>query len=287
MYKIVRNLTLLIVVAVLCMHQGCSCPGKYAVLVSTNNITSDDASYHSTWWYDLVDQYKMLLDNGFSESNIYVLYGNGTDFASSHKEYNTDSLYSHSITDLATNRANIQSIFQDTLPSKIDSDDFLYVWWMGHGSGSGTGSCDLGMTISHTFQSVSDSEFVDWMDSIGTYSKRVVAIMTCHSGGMVNNLNTAGDRTTLLTSSTCTQSSYDANSTCDNIVHAEFNYTVPNAMREQDPCGTAVASDSDGNDSVSIDEVHQYNAATMTTSTPQMEDPDAQAGTTYLIDNSP
>ena len=65
--------------------------------------------------------------------------------------------------------------------------------------------------------------------------KRSVAVMTCHSGGMIDNMNTTGNKTVTLTSSTCAQSSYDAGATCDGILHAEFNYTLPNALRLKNP----------------------------------------------------
>jgi hypothetical protein len=53
------------------------------------------------------------------------------------------------------------------------------------------------------------------------------------------------------------------------------------------PCGTAVASDYDGNSYVSLSEVHQYDTATMTTSTPQAGDPDGIAASTHIKKSKP
>jgi hypothetical protein len=58
--------------------------------------------------------------------------------------------------------------------------------------------------------------------------------------------------------------------------------TFTDALREQDACGAAVASDTSGNNYVSLTEAHQYNQANMVTSTPQIADPDALAANTQI-----
>ncbi|HDH87144.1 MAG: hypothetical protein DRP81_05790 [Candidatus Omnitrophota bacterium] len=284
MPKWTRNFIFIIMSLFFIFSVGCA--HKYAVLVSTNQVIEDDNAYHSEWWYDLFLQYKMLRENGFKDENIYVLYGNGTDFNTAHADYNSIIQFGHTITDMAVNKANIQSVFT-TLGGKVKSRDFLYVWWMGHGSGFGPDFCNLSMDISNTGEKVTDTELTTYIDNVSNYRKRSVAIMTCHSGGMVDNLNTTGNKTVVLTSSTCSQSSYDALFTCNGIFHAEFNYTLPNALRLKDPCGTAVGSDYNGNNYVSLSEAHQYNTATMARSTPQMGDPDGIATTTYIKKKKP
>ena len=265
------------------MAIGCA---KYGVLISTNQVLTDDVAYHSEWWYDLVLQYQMLRQNGFKDENIYVLYGDGTDFDTAHCAYNASAIFGRAITDMPVNKSNIEQVFK-TLDSRIGRFDYLYVWWMGHGHGSGAGQCDLSMSISNTGEHVSDAEFKSYLDHVDAYRKRTIAVMTCHSGGIVDDLNTAGDKTVVLASSTCVESSYDANTTCNNIQHADVNYTMPNILKEKDPCLCPVASDGDGNGLVSLEEAHQYNLNTVTTSTPQMGDSDNLAGSTYLEKNRP
>jgi len=273
-----RSIGLLSLLAVCCLS-AVGCAQKYAVLISANNVTMDDVTIHSEWWYDLILQYKMLREKGYKEKNIYVLYGNGADFSTTHPDYNSTALFGHSITDMAVSKANVQAVFS-TLSPKVKSKDYLYVWWMGHGGGSGPGQCNLSMSISNTAESVSDTEFKMYVDQVANYKKRSIAVMTCHSGGMVDNFNQAGSRTVVLASSTCAESSYDAPTTCNGRVQAEFNYTEPNALRKQDPCGTAVPSDTDANGSISLLETHSFNAAHMVSSTPQLGDPDSIAGST-------
>jgi hypothetical protein len=280
-----KNRILLGVFALLVVFvSGCS--KKYAVLISTNEVVSDDVAYHSEWWYDLFLNYQMLRDNGFTDDRIFVLYGNGSDFNTVHPKYNAMTQFGHTITDMAMSKANIQAVFND-LQNKVKSRDFLYVWWMGHGGGSGPGSCNLSMSISNTGEHVSDIEFTNFLNTVTNYRKRSVAVMTCHSGGLVDNLDIAGTNTLVLTSSTCPQSSYDATTTCNGLFHAEFNYTLPNALRMKNPCGTVIASDSNNNTYVSLAEAHQYNLATMTTSTPQMGDADTLAAATEIQRGKP
>ena len=62
-------------------------PAKYAVLASTETATEDHVKYNSEFWYDLVTTYCTLIDLGFSEANIFVLYGDGNDFVSSVPQY--------------------------------------------------------------------------------------------------------------------------------------------------------------------------------------------------------
>lgn len=258
---------------------GAGCPQKYAVLISTNRVMWDDAAYHSEWWYDLFLQYKMLRENGFKDQNIYVLYGEGTDFNTKYNDYNATKVYGHTITDSPNHKSDIQNIFS-TLSTKIDGDDFLYVWWMGHGGGTGPGMCNLVMSISNTGEHVTDVEFATYLNTITSYHKRWVNIMTCHAGGMIDNLNVSGTNTVAFTSSTCKQSSYDGPS-CD-VVHADFNYDEPSAMREKNPCDTPVGSDSNGNGYVDLKEAFDHITTNVTTSTPQKADADNIASTTVI-----
>jgi hypothetical protein len=269
------------ILLVLVLVSGCA--SKHAVLVSANNVITDDVGYHSVWWYDLFQQYKMLRENGFKDSNIHVLYGNGVDFNTAYADYNSTTQYGHTITDMAATKPNVQAMFAN-IKDKVKSRDFLYVWWMGHGSGEGADHCNLSMELSHTGEHVSDAEFENFMNVIASYRKRSVAIMTCHAGGMLDNFDLAGNKTVTLTSSTCAASSYETPSVavCDGLNRAEFNMTFTDALALHNACGTVVAADTSGNGYVSLLEAHQHNQANMVTSVPQIVDPDTLAASTHI-----
>lgn len=275
----IRKIGLLVMLSVVCVLAS-GCPKRYGVLISTHNVTRDDQAYHSEWWYDLFLQYKMLRESGYKDDKIYVLYGEGTDWDTKYDEYNAKKVYGYTITDSPNHKADIQNIF-NTLSTRVKKRDFLYVWWMGHGGGSGSGMCDLSMEISNTGEYVSDVEFTNYLNSITSYDARSVNIMTCHSGGMIDNLDMAGNKTVVFTSSTCRQLSFDKPGPCD-LLHAEFNYDEPTAHREKDPCDGPVSSDSNGNGSIDLKETFNYIGATMTESTPQIADPDSIAPNTTV-----
>jgi hypothetical protein len=205
-----------------------------------------------------------------------------------HSAYNSTNQFGHTITDMAVNKANIQSIFNN-LNGKIKGRDYLYVWWMGHGTipGHGIPGIEFFMPISNTGETVTATELTGYINSVLNYKKRSVAIMTCHSGCIVDYLNSAGNKTIALTSSECGEYSNDAPSTCNGAFHAEFNYTLANALRLVSPCGTAVESDYDSNGYVSLSETHRYNTRTMILSHPQMGDPDGIAADTYIKKKKP
>ena len=252
-----------------------ACAPKYAVLISSNQVSMDNVAYHSEWWYDLIVQYQMLRESGFSDDRILVLYGDGQDFATSRPEYDAQALFGHTITDSPVSRAAVHDVFTK-VDSRMRKRGYLYVWWMGHGGGSGPGQCDLSMQISNTGEAVSDDEFKAAIEQVRRFRKRSVSIMTCHSGGLLDEFG-AGEKTVVLTSSTCAESSYDAPATCNGAVQADFNVTQPGALARYDFCGGAIASDGSGNGFVSLLETQQWNAAAMSTSTPQLEDPDSLA----------
>lgn len=283
-----NTLLLLGLIAVgLVMVPGCT--PRYAVLMSSHEVTVDDVAYHSVWWYDLVDQYRMLRDSGFKDEEIFVLYGSGTDFATIHTNYNSGALYGHSITDRPMNKAEVAAVF-DTVESELKKKGkkgYLHVWWMGHGGGSGPGQCDLSMQISHTGEYVSDDELRSYIDKVTRYKKRAVFVMTCHAGGILDEFAAGGESNIALASSTCPESSYEAPWTCSGQNLAEFNYIVATALREKTPCNVGVGSDTDGDGWVSLLEAHNFNASTMSTSTPQLGDPDNLAATTEPAKKSP
>lgn len=247
---------------------------KYAVLISSGKTTTDDVMYHSEYWYDLFLMYRMLIENGFTHDNIYVLYGEGADFNSAHPEYNTAAQFPGvaQITDYPNHEQNVQNIFSwlaagnaaEGIPALTDND-FLFVWWMGHGAS--VGPCQMDLVIQNTGEFVHDSTFANYVDVITHYLKRAFLFMTCFSGGMMDNLQ--GAKTVVETAAPCDTTS--ASDTFD-VVHAEFTYHAACALRRVTPAGAAVPSDFDGNNLVSLDECFTYVSGQPMASVPQISD---------------
>lgn len=258
---------------------------KVAVLISTGNTTSDDTYYHSEYWYDLMLMYRMLIENGFTHDNIHVLYGNGSDFASTHTYYQNP--YASAMTDYAVSRTNIQNIFNWLAVgnaaqgiSAMTSNDFLFVWWMGHGSGGA--ACNTTFDVMGIpSQAVTDTELAAWTAPIA-HDKRAFVFMTCHSGGAMDNLQDVV--TVSMPSCTCAQSSY---SDSYDVVHGEWTYLVAAALRKMLPDTTGVTSDADGNLLVSLQETFNWASSQPMGSTPQLSDLGAIAPCVFLKSKLP
>ena len=261
---------------------------KHAVLISAGIAQGDDVGGNSEFWYDLVLQYKMLRENGFEDENIYVLYGKGADFISQHyPEYNSIAQFGHLITKASVTKENIKTAF-DRINASDTEKDHLYVWWMGHGA-CRPGTCNLSLFIGYTDEnvdSITDEELSRYINSVSNCKNRTLALMTCHSGGIIDNVNAPGSRMITLTSSKCEQNSYsyDNQSPCDRFFHAEFNSSITNALRQKDLCDVIISPKTDINSDghVSLWEASQYNESTMQHSTPQMGDPDGISSSTHL-----
>ena len=77
-------------------------------------------------WSDLVLIYKALINNGFEAGNIYVHYDNNLN-------YNTDlDAYLTPDTNRNSTKTAIEQTFSE-LDTKMNSTDFLFFWWHGHG----------------------------------------------------------------------------------------------------------------------------------------------------------
>lgn len=250
---------------------------KYAVLISTGQTNLDDQFYHSEYWYDLFLMYRMLIEDGFTHNNIFVLYGNGNDFNSNHANYQTATVFPGigQITDFPNSKADVANIFTwlangsvaQGVP-QIQSGDFLFYWWMGHGdTEAGMPACEYEALIETTGEHVRDDEFDAYFSQLPTCLIKTIFVMTCHSGGLIDDLE--GLHTMIHTAVEC---HLNAASGVYDVPHADFSYYVANSFREQEPDGTPVASDVDGDGLVSVEETNSYTHVNTTSSNTQIGD---------------
>jgi hypothetical protein len=238
---------------------------KYAILIGAQEADFDDAG-GAEFWYDLISEYRMLREAGFAHSRIHVLYGSGSDFPTGHCEFNGKAQFGTDITDWPATKANVEAVFE-SVGQVVGSESFVYVWWMGHGVSSGTDQCDLKMSM-RTGEFVSDKEFAEFVEMLGS-AQVVIALMTCHSGGILDDLARLGNmRVIALASSECRQPSFSASATCNGHEHSEFDYSETAAVRERDVCGGLVSSDNDRNGEISVGEILDFLKHGMHSSSP-------------------
>ncbi|MCP4654344.1 MAG: hypothetical protein GY856_02885 [bacterium] len=250
---------------------------KYGVL-----ICGDVATHwgFDEFWGDVVLMREVLLKNGFSPENIFVLYGDGVDFSHPDRT-NPRYIPSQPITNFAATIPNVELVFNglasgdetNGLP-QMTEDDFLFVWTFDHGSGGG-GHAYLCLRDGNML----DSDFAVLLDNIA-YGYRVIAMQQCFSGGFVNDL--ANARTAILTAcapdelaSRADDSPSTENEVYDGVTyhHGEFNFHLFSALVWEKIDYTNVGVDADLDRFASMSEVFDYvQANDSRPETPQYDD---------------
>jgi hypothetical protein len=246
-------------------------------MISAGATTADNTPINSEYWYDLFLMYNTLIEGGYSHDDIFVLYGFGSDFVSSLERYQNP--YPQPITDSDNRKQSIQNIL-GMLGAQMTEDDQVYVWWLGHGSGGGN---QVTMYIENYGETVTDAEFAGYMTQIPNYRLRMFSFMTCHSGGIIDDLE--NQTSIVMTSSTGDQTSA-SDYLCDTY-HSEFHYFETCAFDWDTPfsmCGP-VDADSDDNLMVSFLEAFLHAEAGTQMSWPQLSDEGGHSPSSYLTVN--
>ncbi len=248
---------------------------RYAVLISGDLAETG----FDEFWNDVVLMREALLQNGFADNDICILYGNGADFFSAGRP-NPRYRPSPAITDFAANSTGVQTVFNGLangtggLPQVTD-DDLLFVWTFDHGGGPPC--CGAQTTLGLMDGGMQDSVLAALVNQV-PHAFRVVCMQQCHSGGFLNDLQS--DRTVILTACASAEHASRADSPAENEVvggvayhHGEFNYYLYAALTGQTVTGTAMSADADGNTFVTMREVFDFiQANDSRPETPQYDD---------------
>jgi hypothetical protein len=254
---------------------------KYAVLISGNEPSMPgDWRFFGEFWWDVVLMREALLQNGFLDNQIYILFGNGADYVDANYP-NPRYRPAPAITDFSATAANVQTVFNGLangaggFPQMTD-DDLLFVWTFDHGCGP---PCIAGPN--HNFGlmdgPMDDAVFAGLVNAV-PHAYRVFCMQQCHSGGFINELRS--DRTVILTACSDTEHANPADSPAENEVvggktyrHGEFNFHLYCALMGQTVTGTPVNADADGNGFVTMREVFDHIQANESQpETPQYDD---------------
>lgn len=231
---------------------------KYAILVSAGKTEIDHVTYHSEYWYDLIKVYKDLIEHhNYRPENIFVFYGDGQDFQSSRKEYNTDSLQLKGpITDFPNYKATLFSQFE-ILSQKITTEDHLLIRWLvGHGDAE-RGPDDYKVLIENSQESIQKQELVQLIDSIKNYKSRKIIWMTCFSGSLTKGTVVfRNEKTVLITSSGSDEFSYTIK-TPNSLIHTELNYSIWSLFNTEKIIQQALA-DIDNDGAFNFKEIYSY-----------------------------
>jgi hypothetical protein len=139
---------------------------------------------------------------------------------------------------------------------------------MGHGNTeAGMPACEYEAHIETTGENIRDDEFAVFFSQLPTCLIKTKFVMTCHSGGLIDDLE--GLHTMIHTAAECHTNSSSA---MYDVPHAELSYHVACAFREQDPGGAFIASDINNNGQISCEETNIYAHTNTTSSVTQIGD---------------
>jgi hypothetical protein len=248
---------------------------KYAVLI-VGGI--DPANNHVRYWNDLTTMYAILRASGYSASNIYVLYADGTG-----RDASVPVNYS-------ATKANISTVF-DLLASKISSIDKLYIMLNDHGSGlqenppgiwggvndvngdetfdgysestyhrdmTGDGDMNDSFKVDEALNlwfdtRITDDEFATEVNKINSGAPIIIQMKQCFCGGFTADL-TRPNRI-IMASCTQTQPSWSNRS----ATYGEFTFWYFAALTGSKPDGSgAVNADANGDGKISILEAYNF-----------------------------
>lgn len=258
----------------------------YAILISAGRATCDDVVLNSEYWYDLFLAYEdLVLKEGYDPANVFVFYGNGTNFVSSRPRYQLSLHGWTSIVNFNNNYPTLCTQFANLGSIITNNDNLLIRWVVGHGLGNAAttpttlnpgrfpiNNDDYWVKIEWgPFLYVRETEIIRIIDQIPNYKRRKIIWMTCHSGCLAtgtNNLNNS--KTVLITSSNWDQVSSSYNLPGETI-HAQLNYVVTSSLYGQDPLGATFNADNNGDNVVNMYELwNKANGSPIVTSDPQL-----------------
>ncbi|MBP7148883.1 MAG: proprotein convertase P-domain-containing protein [Acidobacteria bacterium] len=227
----------------------------YAVIIE-GDVPSGDS--YSEFWTDNVSMFRILLEYGYLEQNIHVLYGEGHDESTWHCTY-----YRENMVDFAAYHQDVRNVFTWMRDgnathniARVTDQDFIYLFTFDHGSGS---NCNSSLCLMDGC--MADTEFASYFNQI-PYKHRAVNMQQCNSGGFIDNLTNV--RTVISTAANCNESAYesDQQDTCDGhpVKYGEWNYWWMAAMRGTKPWPglQPVDADTDNDGVVSFLEAHNY-----------------------------
>jgi len=229
----------------------------YAVLIEGD--TPGGPSYYGEFWTDNVRLYRILLEYGWQDDHIHVLYGEGSDETTWPCDY-----YRETMVDFPAYKQDVRNIFTWMKDGnavlgidQVTSQDFIFLFTFDHGSSSG--ACNASLCLMDGC--MADTEFASYFNAIA-YQHRAVDMQQCNSGGFIDNLQNA--TTVISTAANCTESAWEANETdpCGaySTYYGEWNYWWMSAMEGHKPWPGEgpVTADTNGNGTVSFLEAHNY-----------------------------
>ncbi len=249
---------------------------SYALLLSGG---ASAGSNHIRYYNDTVFMYTTLKEvYGFIDQDIHVLVSDGTNPAADRSD-GTNSppdLDGDGVDDIdgPCTLAAIQGVF-DELATYVTAADQVFIFSTDHG-GSG-GGWDVYLNL--WGEEMNDEVLAGHMNSLPA-AQFIVTMEQCYSGGFEDDLQTTSPR---IFSSAAAYN--ELSWAMDNLLYDEYVYYWISAVRGEDPYGTPVDADTNGDSQVTMDEAFAYaEAHDAASETPQYDDNPAGLGATVSLE---
>jgi hypothetical protein len=164
---------------------------KYAVLITGDYVAknipedarwggSDRSSPRQEFWNDTYLMWEMLINKGYSQENIIVLFADGVDYPLINpyvpQRYKPQSLGYEHITDYAATRENIELVFKGLANniqsiSKIDKKGALTVWVHQKCISHANGNCVINL---HDNNSITKIDLQEHLNQIQCSTKKLI-----------------------------------------------------------------------------------------------------------------
>jgi hypothetical protein len=222
---------------------------KYAVLLCGG---WNSGSNYARYWNDLQFIFKTLKQKyGYSDSEIIVLYANGTHSPNGDFDGNgTNDI------DYAATKANLTTVF-NSVAQNISSTGKFFFYATNHG-GDDPGAHKSNLTL--WGENIKDHEFANLAKEIEC-AEAIYVFEQCFSGGMMDDLLNVQTRP-CTKPKVCVMAAArhdEVSWSCDTEgQYDEYVYHWTSAVNGKAPNGTTVNADTNGDGKVSMKEAHNY-----------------------------
>ncbi|OPZ63823.1 MAG: Peptidase C13 family protein [Firmicutes bacterium ADurb.Bin506] len=207
------------------------------------------------FWNDTVWMYKTLLAAGYSQDNIYALYGWGSDYASPNPNYQ----HAGQVTDFPATTQWVDKVLSGMKDGdsslgidKLTQNDSLFIWVFDHGGGGDEAYFCL------TDGAYYDTRFAQRLNAL-SYREMAIFMQQCRSGGFGDNLQ--GQKRFVSTACRATENAHRADAEFETVNgvkyhHGEYNYYIISALARRTAAGAPVNADYNGDGRISASEMH-------------------------------
>ncbi len=205
-----KQLTLLIMVLVFILNQGFA-QKKYAIIFGSEHkpehaFISKDSRFNQqeAIWNDTYLTWELLLNKGFDNDDIFVLYHTGLDYTYVHqnalnKRYNPQLEHSNlfpgqhdQLNRGMSTKANMKDAIE-ALYNSINTDDVLFIFNFSHGWRNRILCNNFHYSNPSTY--ITPDNLKDWLEPINC--KKVLLMQQCFGGSFIDEL--AGPNTLIMT----------------------------------------------------------------------------------------